>query len=262
MIRTNKAILLLICALVMLSNTGCKRTGGDDGRVSYDKNEDRSYTSRDYETPSDSTDGVVHVVSAGQSLLSLKEIYGISIQAIKKYNPSVSENKPLVKNQRVFIPGSSSVLLSRREAYFNAQKPGAKKTKESAAQAEKLEWPVEGKVISKFSPASKGIYIKITPGVPVKSVGAGEVVYSGKMKGYGNLIIVDHLNAMFSIYGLNSKNLVKKGDAVKNSQKIAVGGDKSVDNAGKIYFELRNINAKTGEPESVDPLLHLKAVRN
>ncbi len=253
----NKILLLLICLLVAVTQSGCKRGGaGEDGAPYQSADRQYSDSSREKAPEEVSVDGLTHTVTAGQSLIALKDIYGISIQAIKKHNPEVSENRPLKIGQKVFIPGSSAVLKARRDSYMKNKKGGGSAEQDGI---EKLDWPVSGKLISKFSPASKGIYIKIAPGTAVKAVSHGEVVYSGKMKGYGNLIIVDHLNGLFSIYGLNARNLVNKGDTVKAGSKVAIGGDKVTAGQSKLYFELRNINSNTGEPESVDPLKYLKA---
>ncbi len=261
--RSDKLILFLICMMVIMTQTGCKRGGGEDGRVSYEKDGGEYYSDTSRETSrkeKQSVDGITHTVTAGQSLIALKNIYGISIQAIKNHNPEVSENRVLKIGQQVFIPGSPQVLNARRDSYLKV-KSASGKTEDTRDEeiADRLNWPASGTVLSKFSQASKGIYIKIAPGAAIKTVGAGEIVYSGKMKGYGNLIIVDHLNGLFSIYGLNAKNLVNKGDTVKNGSRIAIGGDKITEGYSKLYFELRSINSKTGEPESVDPLKYLKA---
>lgn len=261
----HKVLLMALCALVMLTQTGCRRESTGDARAPRES-ADRQYYSdssheRDRAGAERASDGITHTVAAGQSLIALKDIYGISIPAIKKHNPGVSENTPLKIGQKVFIPGSPSVLAARRDSYLKTRKNSGASAPETAEEIEKLNWPVAGTVLSKFSPSSKGIYIKIAPGAAVKAVSHGEVVYAGKMKGYGNLIIIDHLNGLFSIYGLNAKNLAAKGEAVKTGAKIAIGGDKITNGYSKLYFELRTINSATGEPESVDPLKYLKAAK-
>lgn len=264
---THKILVTALCALVMFTQTGCRRDGAGDGegaRSSRQSSDRQYYSDASHERESDAraaqqVDGIRHTVTAGQSLIALKNIYGISIPAIKKHNPGVSENTSLKVGQKVFIPGSPSVLTARRDAYLKNKKNSGATSVSDDDGSEKLNWPAAGTVISKFSQASKGIYIKIAPGAAIKAVSAGEVVYSGKMKGYGNLIIIDHLNGLFSIYGLNAKNIVSKGDTVKTGAKVAIGGDKITDGHSKLYFELRTINSKTGEPESIDPLKYLKA---
>jgi len=260
--RADKIVLFLICIMVIMTQTGCKRGGGEDVSAPYETERSEYYSDSSRESSKkerEHVDGITHTVTAGQSIIAIKNIYGISIQAIKNHNPEVSENRVLKIGQQVFIPGSPQVLNARRDSYLKGKSApdNAKTTDEKIG--DKLNWPASGTVLSKFSQASKGIYIKIAPGTAIKTVGQGEVVYSGKMKGYGNLIIVDHLNGLFSIYGLNAKNLVDKGDTVKSGARIAIGGDKITEGYSKLYFELRSINSKTGDPESVDPLKYLKA---
>lgn len=242
-----KMFLLAVCAAVMTTQTGCKRRGGDDAGVV--EREPSKTVSRD--AARDGSEGVFHTVSQGESVSKIKDIYGVSIAALKKHN-DISENRPLKKGQKIFVPGSPTVLNARLENYL---KGPAKDSSAKPSSKKKFDWPVNGKIVSKFSPESKGIFIKTAPASPVKCVSAGEVVFSGQMKGYGNLIIVDHLDGMFSIYGNNKKNLVKKGDNVRDAQKIALAGEKD---SGKLYFEIRNLNQDKGEPESVDPVKYLK----
>jgi len=244
----NKIFLILICSLVLATGSGCKRDGGDDSRAVLKEPVQREETS----VGKPGVDGITHIVAANESLSKLKDIYGISIAALKKYN-NISENHSIKKGASIFIPGSPTVLNARRENYMKS----SKSKDASGSKSQKFDWPVKGKVISKFSPESKGIFIKAAPESSVKSISAGEIVFAGQMKGYGNLIIVDHLDGMFSIYGNNKKNLVKKGDNVKEAQKLAVSSEK---NPSKVYFEIRSLNQDKGEPESVDPMKYMKDV--
>jgi len=245
----NKIFLILICSLMLTTGSGCKRNGGDDSRAVLKEPVQRE----EQIVGNPGVDGINHIVAPDESLSKLKDIYGISIAALKKYN-NIAENHSLKKGASIFIPGSPTVLNARRENYMKAvkSKDGAARSK-----AQKFDWPVKGKVVSKFSPESKGIFIKTAPNSSVKSISAGEVVFAGQMKGYGNLIIVDHLDGMFSIYGNNKKNLVKKGDNIKNGQKLAVSGEKA---SSRVYFEIRSLNQDKGEPESVDPMKYMKDV--
>lgn len=245
----NKIFLILICSLMLTTGSGCKRNGGDDSRSVL-----KEPVARDEQVVGrPGVDGITHIVAADESLSRLKDIYGISIAALKKYN-NISENHSIKKGASIFIPGSPTVLNARRENYMKGSK---NKDGGAKLKTQKFDWPVKGKVVSKFSPESKGIFIKAAPDSSVKSISAGEVVFAGQMKGYGNLIIVDHLDGMFSIYGNNKKNLVKKGDNVKAAQKLAVSSEK---NPSKVYFEIRSLNQDKGEPESVDPMKYMKDV--
>jgi murein DD-endopeptidase MepM/ murein hydrolase activator NlpD len=115
-------------------------------------------------------------------------------------------------------------------------------------------WPVDGKVIAKFGPASDnlrndGINIAAPVGAPVKASADGVVAYAGnELRGFGNMILLRHAGGWVTAYAHNSSLLVKKGDKVRQGQTIArVGSSGSVEFA-QLHFELRQ------GTKAVDPL--------
>ena len=116
----------------------------------------------------------------------------------------------------------------------------------------RLSWPSRGEVIERFDEGkSKGIGIAGKSGDAVQSAADGKVVYAGNsLRGYGNLVIVKHDNTYLTAYAHNKTLLVKEGDMVKKSQKIAEMGNTDADRV-KLHFELR----KNGKP--VDPIAYL-----
>ena len=116
----------------------------------------------------------------------------------------------------------------------------------------RLSWPSKGEVIERFDEGkSKGIGIAGKSGDAVQSAADGKVVYAGNsLRGYGNLVIVKHDNTYLTAYAHNKTLLVKEGDMVKKSQKIAEMGNTDADRV-KLHFELR----KNGKP--VDPIAYL-----
>ena len=76
----------------------------------------------------------------------------------------------------------------------------------------------------------------------------GEVVFSDWLRGYGNLIIVDHGSDYLSIYGNNDALLKEVGDAVTGGDAIASVGAGGVGSESGLYFEIRH----QGQP--LDPL--------
>lgn len=116
-------------------------------------------------------------------------------------------------------------------------------------------WPVSGKVISRFTEASKGIDISGRMGQPVYASAPGKVVYAGSgLRGYGKLVIIKHNNAYLSAYAHNREILVKEGQTVAKGQQIAEMGNTDADQV-KLHFEIR----RYGKP--VDPLKYLPADR-
>lgn len=102
-------------------------------------------------------------------------------------------------------------------------------------------WPSSGRVIAGFAESgSKGIDIGGRIGDPVLAAEGGKVTYAGSaIRGYGNLLIIQHHNSLSSVYAHNSKLLAKEGQMVTKGQKIAEVGSTDSDQA-KLHFEIRS----------------------
>jgi murein hydrolase activator len=121
-----------------------------------------------------------------------------------------------------------------------------------------LAWPVQGKIIehfgkqrnAKFSTVtfSNGLKIAAAPGAEVRSVFAGTVLFSQWFKGYGNLVILDHGNRVFSLYGNLKSPAVAVGDRINAGQALAGVGESEDANSGYLYFEIRQDN-KPEDPQ-------------
>jgi lipoprotein NlpD len=115
-------------------------------------------------------------------------------------------------------------------------------------------WPVDGKIIRRFSAngsGKQGIELDGRVGESIFAASGGRVVYAGNgLRGYGNLVIVKHDAHYLTAYGYNSALLVKEGERVKAGQKIATMGI-GPGSAAALHFELR----RDGKP--VDPLDYL-----
>ena len=100
-------------------------------------------------------------------------------------------------------------------------------------------WPTKGRVVKNFSSSNKGLDIAGTRGQNVNAAAAGQVVYSGNaLRGYGNLIIINHNNEFLSAYAHNDMLLVKEGQSVKRGQVIAKMGSTDATSV-KLHFEIR-----------------------
>ena len=103
-------------------------------------------------------------------------------------------------------------------------------------------WPVKGSILNAFSSAHKGINIAGDLGDPILATAAGKVVYSGDgLRGYGNLIILKHQGAYFSVYAHNQSIFVKEGEWVRQGQKIAAMGNTGTHRV-MLHFEIRKNN--------------------
>lgn len=112
-----------------------------------------------------------------------------------------------------------------------------------------------GKVVNpRFNTVTvqKGIDIRAPDGTEVRSIGTGSVVFSGWLKGYGNLVIVDHGSNFHSLYAHLSNSTVDVGNEVEEGETIGQVGDTGSLKGSYLYFEIR----KSGQ--AVDPLPWLK----
>ena len=130
-------------------------------------------------------------------------------------------------------------------------KPAEAPRKPDAAAAARFIWPTEGKLIRKFDPASKGIDISGQAGQPVVAVGDGTVLYAKGMRGYGNLVIIDHSEGLVSAYAHNKTILVREGQTVTRGQRVAEMGDSDAESV-RLHFEIRQLG-KPVDPTSLLP---------
>jgi lipoprotein NlpD len=148
----------------------------------------------------------------------------------------------------------TAVALAKPEAPApgpKAAEPPPKEPETGADGSVSWAWPVTGKVVAKFSDASKGIDIAGEAGQPVLASAPGKVVYKGDgLRGYGLLVIIKHNEEYLSAYAHNRAVLVKEGDSVSRGQKIAEMGNSDADRV-KLHFEIRRF----GKP--VDPMKYL-----
>ncbi|MDP2760012.1 MAG: peptidoglycan DD-metalloendopeptidase family protein [Sideroxyarcus sp.] len=110
----------------------------------------------------------------------------------------------------------------------------------------RLPLPVEGKVSNQFGsrrPKSTlswtGWFIRATPKQPVQAIAPGRVVYADWLRGFGNLLIVDHGRGFMSLYGNNQTLYKQVGDALRTGDLIAAVGNSGGNEDSGLYFELR-----------------------
>lgn len=108
-----------------------------------------------------------------------------------------------------------------------------------------LHLPVKGELIAKFGskrddgPSWKGLFIKALEGTEVKAIAAGKVVFAEWLRGFGNMIILDHGGQYLSLYSNNQSVLKHAGDTVKAGETIAAAGNSGGNEESGLYFELR-----------------------
>ena len=114
----------------------------------------------------------------------------------------------------------------------------------------KLRLPVRGELVNRYGAARsdtgvswKGLFIRAAEGSDVKSVADGRVVFADWMRGFGNLIIVDHGSGYMSLYGNNQAVLKNVGEEVTAGDAIAAVGNSGGNESNGLYYELRKNSA-------------------
>ena len=159
-----------------------------------------------------------------------------------------------------------SILVTK---IINAKKRSLKKDKENLPDASlnkkgfkrkkgKLNLPVDGKIVNSFGSQKKGgvtwrgLFISAPVGIDVIAIADGKVVYANWIRGFGNVLIVDHGGDYMSLYG-NNEILTKKVDeTVRGGDIIAAVGNSDRNLESGLYFELSH------EGEPFDPLKWIK----
>lgn len=111
----------------------------------------------------------------------------------------------------------------------------------------KLGMPVAGKIAGYFGSARadggttwKGLFIRAPEGEQVHAVAAGVIVFADWLRGFGNLLIIDHGDDFLSVYGNNDALLVAEGAKINAGQEIATAGNSGGNAESGLYFELRH----------------------
>lgn len=209
----------------------------------------------------DKITGDFYTVKSGDSLMSISRKSGVSYSNLIRIN-HLQKPYGIYTGQRIYLKSnSSSESLADRipqkvvpVAGGNTQTttnstavPASVATaptkvvsgKSRAVSGVSWMWPARGTVIRNFSSTNKGIDIAGSRGQNVNAAASGQVVYSGNaLRGYGNLIIINHDNEYLSAYAHNDMLLVKEGQRVKKGQVIAKMGSTDASRV-MLHFEIR-----------------------
>lgn len=196
--------------------------------------------------------GVYHKVRFGDSIWRIARAYRVDVQELAEYNNILDPNdvQPGIK---LYIPPRSKAFSFKKLPFgesVGAAPPSTKGGKGDAYAKPirvfrgRFDWPISGKVGSLFGIRNgrrhDGIDISTSAGTPIHASASGSVVFSGEMRGYGNLILLRHPDDFFTAYAHNSKNKVQKGKAVKKGQVIALVGKTGRATAPHLHFEIRH----------------------
>jgi lipoprotein NlpD len=204
-------------------------------------------------------EGVYHTVQKGQTLYRIADAYGLSVEVLRRSN-HLGDPKKLQVGTRLWVPGARKVLQVPKSNKSSAR--SAKKKTSPTVKPRKgfLIWPTKGTLTSRFGMRKgrkhEGIDIAAPKGTPIHSAAEGVVAFSGwGPTGYGKMVIVKHKHHLTTLYAHNSKLLVKKGNKVKQGQKISLMGSTGRSTGSHLHFEVRN------NTHAKDPIKYLPKIR-
>lgn len=209
-----------------------------------------------------------HRVKQGDTLFSIALSYGIDYRKLASAN-SISKPYHIYEGQRIDIRSTSinrvpprktsakkapkRKVTNRNKKITNVNQPKTVQKhsiSDTQAAISNWKWPSNGRLIRPFStqePINKGIDITGNLGDSVSAASAGTVVFAGQgLRGYGNLVIIEHNRRYLSAYAHVSRILVKEQEKVKAGQIIAEIGSTGT-NEVKLHFEIRD-NGKAVNP--------------
>jgi murein DD-endopeptidase MepM/ murein hydrolase activator NlpD len=179
-----------------------------------------------------------HTIAKGDTGFSLSYRYAVPWKDIAVAN-GIEPSAPLRIGQDLLIP----TVLDRPSS--------------STFTPKSFIWPLDGNIRRPWRPRGEsnfhdGLDIEAPKGSAVRATAPGSVIFAGEEKSqFGNLVVIDHGNGWHSAYGSLERVTVKKGEQVKQGERVGLVGDTSVTRRTELHFELR----KDGKP--VDPVAEL-----
>lgn len=181
-----------------------------------------------------------------------KELHQVAVQEMEKAAAQLTATLEKLKEE------TPSPQAEQADHAGPELKPG----QGFAACKGRLPPPVAGTVVTDFgakvpgqfgiTTRSRGIDIETAPGAAIKAIYPGRVVFSGYLRGYGNLLIVDHGRQYYTLMSRAARFLTEKGQEVRAGEVVGIMGEASDLPPRGLHFEIRH----GSEPE--DPLVWLK----
>lgn len=177
------------------------------------------------------------------TLAHLKRSRGARQNAIAALEARLQQHKSTLKDYRL--------AASRLEDLISAldkklSQPSTAPAGTFAALKGRMAPPVHGPLLAYFGAPKangklhwKGQWRAAPTGTPIHAVAAGRVVYVGYMHHYGLIVVLEHADGYFTVYGHTQSSYVSVGDQVTRGQAIALTGTSGGHRRSGVYFEIR-----------------------
>ncbi|GAF72461.1 unnamed protein product, partial [marine sediment metagenome] len=193
-----------------------------------------------------------------------KENIDFSIKARKSIINKIDSQKEVYLKSLKELEQSSQEIKNIIERIYKQREEDSKRVTQKEVPAITLKpkkgilaLPIQGKLISGYGrhkntdfntyTFNSGIDISAPLGQVVHAAGSGEVIYTGSIKGYGQIIIIDHGGRITTLYAHLSKILIDIGEKVKKGQIVGQVGDSGGVSSTRLHFEVR-VEGKPTDP--------------
>ncbi len=172
----------------------------------------------------------------GETLWRISHRYKIPVETLKRIN-NIKDISKLKVGQKIYLYKKSKKRYKKQ------------KIKKRTNLHIKLKYPVNGTIVSDFGKGENltqlnGIDFKTKKHSYVRAAYSGIVKYTGKIRGYGKVIIVQSSKNISMIYANLDKIFVKKNQKIVKTQKLGTVGKSSICKDYVLHFELLS----NGEP--------------
>jgi murein hydrolase activator len=173
----------------------------------------------------------------------------------KRRRDEAARAEKLARQQEREVRTKSSGKTGEKPANVTPPVPFPTTSGEDFAREQgNLRLPAQGQIVGRFGTSRegggtwKGLFIRANAGSQVRAMAQGRVVFADWMRGFGNLLIIDHGNGYLTVYGYNDSLLKQVGDSVRNGDAIATVGSSGGSQESGLYFELRH------QGQALDPM--------
>lgn len=184
--------------------------------------------------------GVYHKVRKGESIQKIARYYHVPVQDLAEWN-NIQDDKEILPGLKLYVPRTKESRPLKYKKLPESERAGF----DAPIQFDRSRfiWPVAGSVISPFGIRNgkrhDGVDIKAEKGTPIRAASGGKVAFSGRLQGYGNMIIIRHEDNFFTVYAHNSKNSVNKEEKVTKGQVVGYVGATGRATGPHVHFEVR-----------------------
>jgi lipoprotein NlpD len=193
------------------------------------------------ETPA----GSWYVVSRGETLYDIAKRAGVPAEDILELN-GLSRADEVKPGRLIFVLAAPQTLPAAVPGAGSGAVPSANVGVVPEGGG-RFGWPLANVAHNVGSPfgsrdgrAHEGIDLPAPTGTPVIAAADGEVVYAGDgIRGYGNLVVLQHPGDLLTVYAHNSALFVKQGQAVRAGERIAAVGQTGRATGPHLHFEVR-----------------------